>query len=438
MANILQQARKRPVIVAVLVAVVLLVGLMLDLRFKGLIWRMFYSVTGEESPVGQLVGFVGYLGNLTRRQPVTANDIPVSPNVDNPMGVNTFLDQEVELSKRERSAQMIAEAGFGWIRQQFRWDDIEIAGRGDFTDARNDLNGDGQPDAISAWDKYDSIVELSERYNMSIIARLGNAPAWSRTESPTPAIDTPPNDLQDFVNYAAAVAERYKGRIRYYQIWNEPNLSIEWGNTPVDPERYTEMLCRTYRALKTIDPEIIVISGSLAPTIDISGYNLNDMAYLQRMYNAGVAECFDVMGAQAYGLFSGPTDRRMRNTSVNFAHVVWLRDMMVANNDARKPIWITEMAWNPVPDSPDVRDRLNFGIVSDDQAARYAVEAYRRAESDWQFVGVVCYWFFKRPSDAEINQSWYYFRLVDPDFTPRPVYDALKDYGEQFRQAQDQ
>ena len=37
-------------------------------------------------------------------------------------------------------------------------------------------------------------------------------------------------------------------------------------------------------------------------------------------------------------------------------------------------------------------------------------------------------WFFKRASDAEKGQAMYYFRLVEPDFTPLPVYDALKQY----------
>ena len=37
-------------------------------------------------------------------------------------------------------------------------------------------------------------------------------------------------------------------------------------------------------------------------------------------------------------------------------------------------------------------------------------------------------WFFKRPTDLERDQSWYYFRLVEPDFTPLPVYTALKEY----------
>jgi hypothetical protein len=41
---------------------------------------------------------------------------------------------------------------------------------------------------------------------------------------------------------------------------------------------------------------------------------------------------------------------------------------------------------------------------------------------------VVNTWFFKRASDAERDQAMYYFRLVEPDFTPMPVYDALNDH----------
>ncbi len=64
----------------------------------------------------------------------------------------------------------------------------------------------------------------------------------------------------DFADFAAAVVERYRGRIRYYQIWNEPNVYPEWGNQPVDPEAYTALLCQTY-ARSRIDPGAVVISG---------------------------------------------------------------------------------------------------------------------------------------------------------------------------------
>jgi hypothetical protein len=44
------------------------------------------------------------------------------------------------------------------------------------------------------------------------------------------------------------------------------------------------------------------------------------------------------------------------------------------------------------------------------------------------WIGVVNYWFFKRAGDSEQNQAFYYFRMVEPDFTPLPIYDSMKTH----------
>jgi hypothetical protein len=415
---------------AAILVIVFAALLALDLSQRGLAWRIFYDLTGEEAPLAQARGLVEWAGNLTRPQPNTDANIPISHAGVNPLGINTFLQQEVEPARREQQLQMIADAGFVWIRQQFPWEDIEIHGRGDFTDRRNDLNGDGTPDPVDAWLKYDNIVDLAEQYGVQIIARLDAAPNWSHAD-PQEGTFPPPDDFQDYVNYAVAVATRYQGRILYYQIWNEPNIRPEWGTQPVNPEAYTDMLCRTYTALKQVDPEIVVIAGALSPTVALSTYDLNEFVYLQRMYDAGAADCFDVMSVQGYGFYSGPTDQRLRTTTLNFGRHTYVRDIMVANGDADKAIWVSEAAWNPVnsPDvSPDVVGRENFGAVTQEQAAAYMPQAYERAESDWPWLGVVNYWFFKRATDTERNLPFYYFRMVEPDFTPLPVYEAMRNF----------
>ncbi len=410
-------------LIAAGVVVLVLAGLLaLDLANRGLAWRVFWSLTGEEVPVAQLRGMVELMGNATRQTPDTAPDVPIAHAGISPFGINTFLEQEAEPAKREQIVQMVADAGFDWIRQQFVWEDIEIHGRGDFIDRRNDPNG------VDAWAKYDQIVDLSEQYGVELIARLDNPPEWAQT---TPGNFAPPAVPQDFVNFATAVAERYKGRIHTYQVWNEPNIYPEWGEQAVDPEAYTDLLCRTYEALKAVDPNITVLSGALSPTVALTGRDLSDLIYLQRMYDAGAGACFDVLAAQGYGFFSGPTDRRLRPFTLNFGRPQYLRDTMVANGDADKSVWITEAAWNPV-DSPevpaDVAGRENYGVASREQAAAYMPLAYQRAQEEWPWMGVISYWFFKRPADYERDQSWYYFRMVEPDFTPLPVYDSMRDY----------
>ncbi|MBE0691346.1 MAG: hypothetical protein IH587_14605, partial [Anaerolineae bacterium] len=118
-----------------------------DFASRGLAWRWMESLTGEESPVAQVRGMAEWLGNLTRPQLQTEPLVAIQYVDANPHGVNTFLEQEVEDAKRDRQVEMVAEAGFGWLRQEFPWEDIEIHGRGDFEDRRNDRDGDGDIDA---------------------------------------------------------------------------------------------------------------------------------------------------------------------------------------------------------------------------------------------------------------------------------------------------
>ena len=328
--------RRGLIVITVVLAVALLLAL--DLRSRGLAWQFMWSQTGEESALGQLRGMMEVAGNLVRAPLETYALAPINHKADIPYGINTFLEQEVEGPKIEAMLQMISDAGFVWLRQEFPWEDLEVDGRGKFSDSR-DLNGDGAPDVPDTWVKYDRIVDLTESFGLRLMVRLSNPPAWSRA-NPDAGDNAPPDDLQDYVKYARAVATRYRGRISHYQVWNEPNIYPEWGNNPIDPAGYAEMLCRTYTALKAIDPKIVVISGAIAPTIALDGQrDLSDLVFLQALYDHGGGDCFDVLSAQGYGLRSGPSDRRLRATSVNIGRHTYYRDIMVRNGDAHKPIW---------------------------------------------------------------------------------------------------
>jgi hypothetical protein len=423
----------------VLILLVLSALLALDLANHGLAWRVFWFQTGEEEPLAQVRGMIEWVGNLTRPQPINDPLVPIDHANVNPYGINTFLHQEVDPAKVEEQLRLIADAGFGWIREEFTWEEIEVDGRGQFTDSRNDMNGDGTPDKISGWAKFDRIVDLADQYGIRIQARLSNPPAWAQADGVH--TQTPPLDTQDYVDFVTAAAERYRGRVSYFQIWNEPNIFPEWGadnadgSSPraVSPEEYSALLCASYRALKAVDPDIVVISGALAPTSELGSVNLNDFVFLERMYQTGARECFDVLSMQGYGLNSGPTDRRMRPTTVNFGRSQYIRDLMVQNGDAAKPIWISEAAWNPVPtesDHPNISNRLIFGQVTQQQAADYMPLAYQRVQQEWPWVAVMNYWYFTQPSDANSGSSWYYFRMAEPDYSDkRPTYTTLPVYA---------
>lgn len=393
-----------------------------------------FERTGEEKLLGQARGILQRATDFLHPQVETADYAPMPHAGVNPFGVNVFLNQEVEEEKRDRSLQMIADAGFGWIRQEFPWEDIEVHGKGDFIDRRNDLDGDGEIDPVDAWAKYDNIVDLAERHGLSVTLRLSNPPAWTRELTDTVGTYAPPDDLSDWGDYVYAVVSRYRGRIRYYQLWNEPNVYPEWGEQPVDPEGYTQLLCEGYRRAKEADPEAVIISGALAPTVSLHpgpgpALGLNEFVFLQQMYDAGAGACFDILSVNDYMLWSGPTDRRMRPLNINFSRPRYIRDIMVANGDADKPIWIGEMNANAVPDDPAIADPEAYGQVTLEEQARYAPLAYRRIMEEWPWVGVANFWFFKRADESEANQAMYYFRMVEPDFTPMPVYGAIRQYA---------
>ena len=385
-----------------------------------------FNLTGEERFFSQIKGLTDLSADLLRGRLHLAPDAPVRYTNVNPFGVNVFLNEEVEPAKREQAVKLAAEAGFHWLRQEFPWQDIEIHAKGDFEDRRN-------PPAKSAWDKYDQIVDLADKYGMELIVRVSTPPSWSRAEGDAVGTFAPPDNYADFGDFVYELVSRYKGRIRYYQLWNEPNIYPEWGNYPISPEDYTRLLKIGATRAREADPNAVIIAGALASTIALQPdaapptNALNDLLFLQRMYDAGAAPYFDIMAMQAYGLWSGPTDRRMQPRVMNFGRPQFVRDLMVANGDANKPIWISEMAWNAVPD--EVADK-RFGQVSPEQQAQYEPMAYQRALEEWPWAGVVNTWYLKRATDEWVKQGKpeAYFRLADPDFTRQPVYESLKSY----------
>ena len=131
-----------------------------------------------------------------------------------------------------------------------------------------------------------------------------------------------------------------------------------------------------------------------------------------------------MLGVQAYGLRSGPDDRRLADGDVNFSRTMVVRELMVRNGDAARPIWATEMGWNTQP--ADFPAPSPYGSVSERLQAAYTVRAFERASAEWPWMGVMAVWFFKLPEPWDA-QPWHFFRLVDEDFRPEPVYHALRD-----------
>uniref|UniRef100_A0A831X898 Glycoside hydrolase family 5 domain-containing protein n=2 Tax=Thermorudis TaxID=1649508 RepID=A0A831X898_9BACT len=347
---------------------------------------------------------------------------PAIPYTDlNPLGINTFLQDEPDPEKVRRSLDMIAAAGFTYIRQPFFWYEIE---------PQPDVYWDAKWN-VSTWEKYDRIVELANARGLEIIARLDKPPRWAREGQPNldQFPDGPPTRIEDYADFVATVVSRYRGKIRYVQIWNEPNLQGEWGGQPIDPAAFTELLKAAYLAAKQANPDVVVLMPGLAPTDQTGPANLSDLLFLQGMYDAGAADYFDIATAMVYGYGYSPYDRRVGFERNNFSRVIQLREIMVRNGDADKPIWAVEYAWVSLPEGWQGRPSVWGEPVSEEEQARYLYQGYLRAQREWPWIGVMCVWYFRWPIPPDDPVNWpdptRGFAIVNWDFTPRLAYDVL-------------
>ncbi len=342
------------------------------------------------------------------------------PQTDvNPYGANFFLSREVEQWKRERTLRMASEAGIGWVKQQFPWAELEPERKGEYLQAAN---------KASTWTKYDEIVALCESFGLRIVARLDLPPAWTRQDNSLPS--APPDNLEDYGDFVYEFVKHYRGRVQYVQIWNEPNIYPEWGNRAVDPAEYTEMLRIAYRRAREADPNVYVLSAPLAYTLGEphpepgKWRSMNDLEYLQGMYEAGAGQWFDIYSANAFGLDRAPEDPP-DPAVLNFQRVLLQREVMVRYGDGGKAVWFNEYGWNAAPAS-FTPEALVWKRVSEAEQAEYTVRGIEMARSEWPWAGVFLIWYFRQVGSIPDTSAEYYFRMVDPDFTPRPVYLAVQ------------
>ncbi len=335
------------------------------------------------------------------------------PDTDvNPFGANFFLDREVEEWKRDRTARMARDAGIVWAKQQFSWEEIEKR--------KNQFD----------WDKSDQIIATFERYGIQVIARLDRPPAWARRDKTL--AQTPPDDFNDYGDFVDAFVRRYKGRVHYIQIWNEPNIFPEWGNRPVDPAGYVELLKVAYQRAKQADPTMRVLSAPLAITLgegwgpSSPGWrHQNDLDYLDAMYRAGAKNYFDILSANAFGLRATPDDAPDPQ-QLNFQRVALARLIMERYQDTNKAVWINEYGWNAAP-ADFSESKLVWGRVTEQLQAEYTLRGLAHARAQWQWAGVFNIWYFRQVGDLSPERADYYFRMVDVDFTPRLIYNRLKE-----------
>lgn len=298
---------------------------------------------------------------------------------------------------------------FSHVKQMFSWKDIEpLPGHTNLSRA-------------------DEILGEIERRGLKLVVRLGDAPDWAHPSLAGQVFhDGPPDPewMQAWAAYCRAIASRYPGRVAAYQIWNEPNLSREWGGRQPDAAEYVALLGACSQAIRQVDPQAVLISAGLSPTGNCCDIAIPDDQYLQALYDAGFQQYVDVVGMHAPGYSSprlSPDDAPQRFFS--FRRVEDLRQIMIANGDAARQAAVLEFGWNT--DTGGKNPDYAWYAVSEAEQARNMVEAYRYAADHWRpWVGLMSAIYMADAAWTEEDEE-YWWGVNLPNGAVRPAYIEL-------------
>ncbi len=317
-----------------------------------------------------------------------------APTLECGVGLSAWGEKSYE------QARLAREAGFTLVRQAFPWREMEV-GKG-----------------ISDWGVADRVVEALEGF--SIIAVVDSPPPWAQTEGPA---NSPPDNYRDFGDFLYALASRYRGKIRAYQIWREPNLASQWGHP--NAAEYVALLRLAYLNIKAADPEALVISAGLAPTQSGLPLAIPDDLFLRQIYRMGGRRYFDLLGVNALG-FKAPPEASPEQVaqsplwggqrSFSFRRVEDLRRIMVENGDEAKEVAITEFGWST--------DTYRWHVVTEEEQADYLVRAYSWAKENWSgWARMMVAPPLADPGWKESDEGYF---LTYPEGSLRPAYEAPK------------
>ncbi|MDD5505394.1 MAG: family 1 glycosylhydrolase [Candidatus Omnitrophica bacterium] len=316
--------------------------------------------------------------------------------MNNPFGVLEFLQWNhpwnnykypgpAELKKAVRLMQ---EAGVGWVRMDFLWEDIEPE-KGNFEFA-----------------KYDQIVDLLNKNGLQVLGIFDYSVGWAVAGK---ELNCPPGDNALFVEYAVKVINRYKDRIKYWEVWNEPDSAVYW-QAQDGLKSYSALLKAVYLAAKKTDPECQILNGGLA----------NGLGSINDLYSNGAKDYFDILNLH---FFESPLHEGGLKPLIAFPGAA--RKIMVVNGDESKKIWITETG------CPGVKPGIKTSNwwIGDNPGEKEQAEWLRKVYTGLLESNAVerIFWAFFRDCSEHWKNGVDYFGLVRWDYSRKPAFESYKE-----------
>ena len=276
----------------------------------------------------------------------------------------------------------------------------------------------------------DTAIALAKRRGIRVGVNLTFSPKWASGKSQR---RWAPRDPKTFADFAAATARRYP-YVKYWMIWSEPSrrenfmpLARVRGPRQLKrterrgPRLYAKILDASYRAIKSVAPNDLVVGGNTIP-----GGDVRPLRYIQAMrLPSGRPPRMDIYGHNAYSprlprLSQGPTAKGVADLSDLDSLTGWLDRYLSRNGRNRRlKVFVSEYS---LPTNPN--DVLPFWGNRRDQA-RYARSALRIGR---QFNRLYTLGWFQlydqMPKANNLQADW---GLLDWRGRRKPAYRAFRN-----------
>jgi polysaccharide biosynthesis protein PslG len=282
------------------------------------------------------------------------------------------------------------------------------------------------------WTVPDKVVGDLAAKGIRVVPIMWGSPRWVESTAITPPTDTQAarNAWKKFLQSAV---KRYgpKGKfwrksfkkahhhkkpqpITTWEVWNEPNL--KGAMNPPGPALYADLLKLSHSAIKDANRHAKVMFGGLL-SHSPSGPSAAD--FLNAVYKQpGAKKTFDVGAVHAY---ASSADDMLDNV-----HKV--RQVMNANGDRDKPLWVAELGWGSLPKNPH-----NFGetqgLHGQAKILKKSFQGLKKKRKQWN-IGKALWFNFRDPAGGNPRICAYCTSagLLTNSYQPKPSWNAFRKF----------
>ncbi len=293
-----------------------------------------------------------------------------------PFGINVHLAGNDTLAK-------VKAAGISWMRIDINWDLIETS-KGKFN-----------------FNEVDRVVNYAAANGLSILAGIAYTPAWANGKTENWAA-YPAADVMDWRDFVKRVVDRYSHEIKYWSIWNEPNLRDFFA--PGKDVFVAQVLLPAAQAIRAADPAAFIVGPELSHKTESGTEWYFWLKYI--LDNAGAY--IDVVSHHIYEDLGVYYMYELLEEGDSLIPAV--RQIIEESGQGDKPFWITETGWNTSKFSESI------------QSSRYLETLQARSRKDYpQKI------FFYEIIDAP-DPNVPPWGILYSDGEAKPAYHVYRDY----------